>query len=1331
MLCRGIVWRQYAQFGEFRALANQPGVEFHLKLSAACHLGEPGRLWGWQCKWYDLASGTAIGATRRSQIADALSKAIAHLPGLTDWVLWTRHVLTKGDQKWFYGSTEKVKLHLWSAIDVESLVDGPAAILRGTYFGDLVLTPEKLCELHKQSVAPIRRRWVPEAHQVVDAQRALRSTLIEIKSWDVFPKIVAKLEEDLAAIGEPRTAGLAAEQEERLARLVAHAEAGMSTLSAVYELLKGGEYQIISQTDVQPLVPTQDEKQLVRRLRSTRNVLALTAANILSDLNQAVVALRELHNALQVNFIAVVADAGYGKTQLSAQLTAPTRDRSAGVFLRGKTLGAHEGLDEFARRVVINGRAIATFEELVAAVDAAGQRQGRRLPIFIDGLNEAEDPRQWKDQLAPLTVVLSRYPNTQVICTLRSAFVAEALPDDTDTLEINGFGDDLYAAIRRYFAYYLIDGSDAELPSHLLDHPLTLRIFCEVANPDRRRQVGVGAIPASLTLMFERYLEQVAERIFDLAPSDHRYYPSDIRTALQKIGTALWHGNSRDLEMSALRRLLADESRPWNKSIVAALEHEGILFREPGDRPGHQKMSLLYDALAGHIVADAVLSEYTGDAFDAWIRADKTISTLKVESGQSHQSHPLAYDIFRSLVELVPIRINRRQFWSFLDGRMRADALFYAAFLDGAYLDEETVDELAKLVVVPSLGYRDLFKRLFVTRGAQAHPLDALFLDRVLRPMSVIDRELRWSEWVRAHQSEMVSDLVSLERRWNDGKFKERDDRLRARWVMWTLTSTVRILRDRATYALYRYGCGEPEAFFALALESLAINDPYISERMLAACYGVAMSLWADPKGAHVRAALPRLARALLSEMFLPNAPHATFHALTVGYAFGVISIARKLDPSTVETDKQGYLIPPFSHLPSPFPPASDITDEDVAGAEAAIHMDFGNYTLGGLIRQRQNYDFDNATYKDVRRQIEYRIKKLGYAPDRVNAIDKSIASEGWRPDREKAKTDRYGKKFSWIAFFEMYGVLSGRGEIPEWRNEGRPPDADIDPSFPQEPKTWQPLLPDVFSRSSAKARIWIGRGPRPDYSDLLNPEEVDQDTGPWVLLEGFIDQLASTDKRNVFSFLRGVLVSPKKREGILRAFEQIEYPGNQAIPEPSSDIYTYAGEIPWAEQFGKHLRDESGKAKRDERSAFPVYGRKRSEGTPVEIPAFGFGWESYHCPLNQTRGTLVPAPAVCEALGLTNRQGEWDFYDAQGRCASLYREFKSSPEGHFTSRLLYLRADLMKEYLSTSNLSLVWMVWGERQFHYSEMDRLRGQLNDLWSEHKHIHKYSDVWKPR
>jgi len=147
------------------------------------------------------------------------------------------------------------------------------------------------------------------------------------------------------------------------------------------------------------------------------------------------------------------------------------------------------------------------------------------------------------------------------------------------------------------------------------------------------------------------------------------------------------------------------------------------------------------------------------------------------------------------------------------------------------------------------------------------------------------------------------------------------------------------------------------------------------------------------------------------------------------------------------------------------FPPAVEIKDSQVSEAEYAMGMDFQNYTLGRLVKGRSNYDFENASYKEIRRQIEYRIVNLGYSAARFESIDKMIGSDRhYAANRDKGKTDRYGKKYAWIAFFEMYGLQFDKGELQDHR-ESRPSDVDIDPSFPEVEKVSSQILPISSAR--------------------------------------------------------------------------------------------------------------------------------------------------------------------------------------------------------------------------------------------------------------------------
>jgi len=158
----------------------------------------------------------------------------------------------------------------------------------------------------------------------------------------------------------------------------------------------------------------------------------------------------------------------------------------------------------------------------------------------------------------------------------------------------------------------------------------------------------------------------------------------------------------------------------------------------------------------------------------------KDPSTVNAFAEPVSDRHPLAMDIFRALVGLVPRRLHRQQLWPLLDEPLRSPALREAAKLEGAYLDAQTVHELAKLAANRS---GDLFDRLWHTRGAPAHPLNGEFFDAVVRPMSMAARDLRWAEWVRRNNEELFTDLKRMENRWRSRKERSLADQLRARWV--------------------------------------------------------------------------------------------------------------------------------------------------------------------------------------------------------------------------------------------------------------------------------------------------------------------------------------------------------------------------------------------------------------------------------------------------------------------------------------------------------------------------------------------------------------------
>ncbi|MDE1894546.1 MAG: hypothetical protein KGH90_09490 [Xanthomonadaceae bacterium] len=1085
-------------------------------------------------------------------------------------------------------------------------------------------------------------------------------------------------------------------------------------LDSLHAALGKGDFDAVQQMLASnPPLPVRYDR-LLSKLRGARSEGAPIAANLVADIHEVSSVLRSLERSIGVRSMAVLAAAGEGKSELAVKVTQTDGEFPGGVLLLGKNLHAGYGLDDLVSAFKISGRPAGSFDRLVEALDAAGQRAGKRIPIFIDGLNEAEDPRNWRDELSRADELLKGFPYVLLVVTLRNEFAQMCLPEEFPRVEHNGFQEDPKTAIDKYFEYYKIDATDADLPIEFLQHPLTLRIFCEVANPRRQHFVGVEALPSSLASLFEAHFNKIAERVAELSPTAHRIYQDEVQEALLTIAGLLWEANARSVDFQAARQAVGDAGR-WDASVIRALESEGALVRTTSEEGG-QGVAFSYDLMAGHMMARHLLAR---PDLAQRLQSDEGRACFRFrEPG----SHTFAFDVFRALVGLYPQRLGRRQLWQDLsDESLLLNALLLTAQSDPSHIGRETVERYACAMQESKQFAQLAFKRLWSTRAARAHPFDMDFVHGVLLAMPNTQRDLFWSEWVRERSEEVEDDFKFLSSRWKSGDLDEREIR-RARWVMWTLTSTSRSLRDVATKTLYEFATKRPAEFFPLAVEAIAVSDPYVPERMFAAAYGAALSTWSDISAVEMREALPRVAREIYQAMFAPGATHPTWHALYQQYCLGTIVIARMVDPACLSEDEAAHLLPPFSHLPSPFENMPQYDPAVIEHAKrAAIRMDFGNYTIGRLIPGRSNYDDSNPEYQRVLPAIVSRMLVLGYDPERFEAIDQKMNS-GPRIGGNRHKVDRYGKKYGWIAYFEMWGFRHAQGLLAEERG-ARPSDADIDPTFPLETESIDLPLPDLFNGQPTGTGDWVERGSQPDYRDILEIAEIDSVTGPWVVLDGFLEQNAPADDRQVFTFLRGLLVDSGEVESLCALFTGLEYPGNDAIPEGPSYYYTYAGEMPFSSIPGLPVVEE----REDDSAEYMVSADRWSKnGVAIDIPVQKYSWESYHSVVNQNSGSSLPSKLLCEALSLRYRANKLDLRDASG-VASLYRrvgEYGSQLSGSFC----YLRRDLIDSYLRQSGKALVWLMWGERGFHHRSTE-VRN-LHEYYASYQHIHKRAHVYQP-
>ena len=398
-----------------------------------------------------------------------------------------------------------------------------------------------------------------------------------------------------------------------------------------------------------------------------------------------------------------------------------------------------------------------------------------------------------------------------------------------------------------------------------------------------------------------------------------------------------------------------------------------------------------------------------------------------------------------------------------------------------------------------------------------------------------------------------------------------------------------------------------PESVLDLALSNLGINDPYVPERMLAAIYGVAMARQYDfIDSTFTDDVLPIYGRKLYDAIFAPHAPNATTHILARDYARYTIEIALIHHPNLLTAKERKRITPPFSDGGiREWGQSEDKNKGDYRAGNAPIQMDFENYTIGRLVLGRRSYDDTPLEYKKVVANIFWRIYGLGYSLQTFGEIDQDIASMNWNREQNRGKTDRYGKKYSWIAFYELAGFRQDHG-LPYTYDEARISDADIDPSFPPPVQELQIVDRDFLGDRGKPLHEWIERGDIPDVSPYMVLENLCNEKGPWVLLDGFICQEDAAEKRACIMFPRSLLIQDTNLEETLALLHNAELMWGR-LPQIPEDYHTYVGEIPWCDTFQYNGQEELEFviSKKKAPHSHPAFwkGRILSTDREIEVP--------------------------------------------------------------------------------------------------------------------------------
>ncbi len=1313
---------------------------------------------------------------------------------LTTDSLSNKGKLSKGERNWFENELPKkiptgrtVKLEHWGESSLLSfLKESKHFGIRSFFFGELEFIPDWFKEKFVENFEKVKDKYDPELHSIDKYTQSKIDFLLfdsnYCKHLEILKKeLLSKSNEIEVNLKDFRDEKMITkkEQVQRENYLLycrefrKHIAFVFDKIEFVATCFKNNNEKLFSEFSLEEL--NEDFFKFFKKIDYSVFEEKSRVLKDASSISYLISEFGEIYNRFFRNYfhkrqkeLNFLADAAKGKTHISCDIAFKRISESKPViFITGEKFSDETNLLDATKRILdINPK--FTIDEFLQSLDVYGSIVKSKIPIVIDGLNETTFNRFfspiWKNHLNSLSYKISQTKNLVLITTCRNSYSMRIWDNTRDAKfhYLHGFEDyeTIYEALTKYFKKYKLKADLFFAPLEKFKDPIFLKIFCEIKNPNWKsnQEIEVNIEEESTYDVFKEYLRQVNQRV---TQNNHLLREGEpfISESLALLSNYLWQNNLREIPIDKFYRIIdGNKKYEKDKSKADILINEGLVVTRDM-REKQEFVSFTYDILAGYIISENLIASNDVKYF---------ISSKFIEKiNQDTSQHPMYEDVISSLCLLLPqlknmsfhelLRIDKRLAFTrgkifkylpkFIKVKFSRRIKFSKSVFNNSIVSlfklsadlvkEEDAKLVAELFFNSQQNQNIFFDLSFKTLSDIKHPLNALFFTRILESMPMNQRDVSWTEYIRKKSYDIEVLIKEFEAQCKgfgeESIIVIQKQHILAKIVLWFLTSTNRVLRDNATRALYYYGRKFPSEFTSFIYSSLKINDPYVWERTLAALYGVTMAEHNSFKSDLFRKKiLPSIGKTIFELVFHENAPFSTTHILARDYARRTIELCLLHHPKLLSDNEIQNIRPPYKHGGLRNLGEYDYGDKDY-DYSGPIQMDFSNYTIGRIVKDGHSYSNPPEKIK-VRRQIYWRIFDLGWNEELFKEVENSLENDIYynRGRTERAKIERYGKKYSWIAFFENAGLRDDLGLLDKDWDRFRISDADIDPSFPKKPKSDLFIKQDLLGDRAIPLNEWYTNGGMPFIEEYLTLKDLNKNTGDWICLDAFVSQEDVPAERRRFTFIRSLLIKEEDYDEAI-VFLKKQRLGNRWLPEKHENYYTYAGELYYcldstydnSTSIEFITAKKKVKIKRGEPGYFPsvfwnIDGdeininkefpdeieQEVSETREFEVlmPVMEYNWESYHSYLNDAGHTTVVSKEVANHLNLINQPQTFDLFESKGNKASINIHYYDDYNNNHS--LVYLRKDLLNKFLISNKLRFVWAIWGEREVSFKTDER-------------------------
>ncbi|MBS0339627.1 MAG: hypothetical protein JSS56_03810 [Proteobacteria bacterium] len=641
--------------------------------------------------------------------------------------------------------------------------------------------------------------------------------------------------------------------------------------------------------------------------------------------------------------LVVSGSAGIGKSHLVADFGAKQL-ASAQPFILVLTGNLTDG-DPWEQ---IRGQldlAQASTAEFLGALDAAAEAAGCRAVLAVDALNEKHGISLWESRLRGFIALMQRFPRLALVVTVRDTYLHYLPLDGLEHVVHRGFASHSGAAAKAYLDRRGIARPSSPNLAREFENPLFLRTCCEYLDAENLKQLPKGL--EGITAIFDFYLSAVAKKV----ERELRLVPQQriARRALDAfLDACASHGDGSSLQLDATIELLEhyhSSGGTVDRSLLSSFLSEGVLTQEVewyGGDSG-EVVRFTFERLSDHLRAKRLIEQIDRADLEGSFHREPLASCFGPEASWR----------FAGVVEALAVQVPEeygQELFDILPQNAIEDQSLCQAFessLAWRAPRSFTKRTVEWVVTLCRLTGRSWYGPLLLVCTEPENQFNADWLHRGLWPLPMPQRDAAWSVFLAEDdlsEGGAVESLIEWAWQVEASEVEEQRLWLAAVTLTWFLSTSNRAVRDRATKALVNLLSSNLSCAAALVDKFVDVDDPYITERLLAACYGAAMQ--------GVDRAGPKAVAVAVWKNYFADDRQPPLHLLSRDYAWGVLLYTQAVGelPHDVNLDDCAEKF--ASEWPLEARTVDDIEEYRGRGYGDSIasstdgYGDFGNYTV-------------------------------------------------------------------------------------------------------------------------------------------------------------------------------------------------------------------------------------------------------------------------------------------------------------------------------------------------------------------------------------------------